>query len=128
MTKKNNGPEELFGYSVAELARIAYVDRSTASRWKSGRARVPGAALALVRQHFEGELGPRAGPDWRGARFGHDGLLYLPDMRRGFSAADLRQLHWLLQSQEWRTAKRLVNERELEAARVAARGSTSPAR
>lgn len=61
---------------------------------------------------LRGELPARAGPAWRGWRFGHEGLLYAPDLRRGFSAGDLRELHWLQQSAEWREARtRLTNEK-----------------
>lgn len=53
---------------------------------------------------------------WRtaGARFGRDGLLYLPEWRRGFDVNELRSMFW--RCQQVRTLERenaqLASERE----------------
>jgi len=91
------------GVSEREILRVTRVNRTTLMRWRAGRARMPYATQLLLRIHFRGELPPR-GALWRAWRIGHDGLLYAPDLARGFSPTDLYQLHWLQQSAAWRAA------------------------
>jgi hypothetical protein len=90
---------DLFGlYSPDQIAAIVQVNRTTAARWKSGQVKMPWSARELLRIVAEGALPPSASSDWARWRFGRDGLLYAPDLKRGFSAMDLRQLHVL---QQW---------------------------
>lgn len=93
------------GVSDRALLRALRVHRTTLKRWRAGRARIPHAARELAKIHFQGSLPPMAGAAWAGWRFGHDGLLYAPTLKRGFSASDLYELHWLLQSASWRQAR-----------------------
>ena len=101
----NEQKERLFGVPAQVLAGLTGVDRTTATRWKLGRARMPRAARELVAMHLDGALGPRAGATWSGWTWGHDGLLYAPDLKRGFSPTDLYELHWLQQAATWRSAR-----------------------
>ena len=106
--------ERAAGASEPEAARIAQVHRTTAARWRE-HGRIPYAARALLRIHLEGALPPCAGPGWQGWRFGNrDGLLYAPDLKRGFDARDLYQLHWLMQMDAWRAAGAQMLQRSEE--------------
>ena len=98
------------GLSDAALLRVLQVHRTTLNRWREGRGRIPHAARELLRIVAKGELPPR-GTLWRGWALGHDGLLYAPDLARGFSPADLYELHWLKQSDAWRAARAQVAAR-----------------
>jgi len=91
------------GASVAELAQLAQVHRTTAARWRV-TGHVPHAVTQLARFHFHGSLPPCAGPSWRGWRFCRDGLLYAPDLARGFGPDEIRSLVWFLQWETWRAA------------------------
>lgn len=85
----------LYGVTIGELAKLAGVDRSTASRWKSKQSRVPHAVIAIVRLHVYGELDGVWGEAWRDWRIGRDGLLYGPAWRRGFSAGEILSMPYL---------------------------------
>lgn len=93
------------GVSERALRQILGVHRTTLKRWRAGRTRIPHAARELARIHFQGALSPMAGAQWAGWRFGHDGLLYAPTLKRGFSPSDLYALSWLAQSESWRQAR-----------------------
>jgi len=54
-------PDELFGLSIKEIARIARVDPTTARRWKRGAVPVPAGILLLL----SGDLGC-FDPAWSG--------------------------------------------------------------
>lgn len=82
----------LAAVSVAELVTIAEVDETTARRWKSGRARVPGAVLKLIALQRLGDLASLAGPDWAGWVITRDGLLQSPRWRRGFARWEIEEL------------------------------------
>jgi len=103
------------GASVAEVAQLAEVHRTTAARWRI-TGRVPRAVTRLARIHLLGWLPPCAGPAWRGWRFGHDSLLYAPDLARGFGPDEIRGLVWLMQMESWRTARARVAVTDLETA------------
>lgn len=93
---------ELFGIvSTPEIVEICQVNRTTAMRWKAGLARIPYAARELIRHALEGDLPQPAARAWPGWRFGRDGRLYAPDLKRGFSPEDLRALHWLQQQHRY---------------------------
>lgn len=57
----SNRPDELFGLTVNEIARVARVNITTARRWKRGVVPVPPGMLLLL----SGDLGC-FDPDWRG--------------------------------------------------------------
>ncbi|HYC45385.1 MAG TPA: hypothetical protein VED01_07835 [Burkholderiales bacterium] len=86
---------ELYGVAIGELAAIARVDRSTASRWKRGLARLPFAVLALVRLRCFGELELALGPDWHGWTIGRDGRIYPPGYRVGFTPGEILAMPYL---------------------------------
>lgn len=92
------------GVSDAALLQLLRVNRTTLTRWRDGRARMPHAAQELCRITFRGKLPPR-GTLWQGWSIGHDGRLYAPDLARGFTPADLHQLHWLMQTRAWKDAR-----------------------
>ena len=54
-------PEELYGISISELARICHVSLKTAARWKAGTSCPPATALMII----SADLGCFA-PEWRG--------------------------------------------------------------
>lgn len=87
--------EPLWGLSARELAALAGVNRTTASRWKRGRSRVPPAVLALAAWRLYGELEGILGPAWRGWRAGRDGRLYAPAWRRGFTPDEILAMPFL---------------------------------
>jgi hypothetical protein len=87
--------EELSAISADELAALARVNRTTATRWKNGTSRVPYAVVQLVRLMILGEADALLGAHWRGWRFGRDGLLYGPAWRRGFSSGEILALPFL---------------------------------
>jgi hypothetical protein len=80
-----------FSDGLSERALLASlgVHRTTLRRWRAGRSRIPHAARLLADIYFRGALPPCAGEAWHGWRFGHDALLYSPQLTRGFSPADL---------------------------------------
>jgi transcriptional regulator with XRE-family HTH domain len=86
---------DLAGISIGELAELAGVNRSTASRWKNGKSRIPAAVLRLVEFRLFGELEPVLGAAWRGWRIGRDGLLYAPGWRRGFEPGEILAMPYL---------------------------------
>jgi hypothetical protein len=95
------------GASVAEVAQLAEVHRTTAARWRIN-GRVPRAVTRLLQIDLLGWLPPCAGPAWCGWRFGRDGLLYAPDLARGFGPDEIRGLVWLMQVESWRVARARV--------------------
>ena len=116
--------EALFGTSAEQIAGICRVNRTTAMRWKQGRARMPFAAFALVQQSIEGFLPP--GGAWSGWRFGRDGRLYAPDLARGFTPEHIRQLDVLLPMFSWSAELRAMQARALDMIN-ARRGRVLPA-
>lgn len=101
-----NQRAELFGvFSVRDILSICQVNRKTAQRWKAGTHRIPYASRELLRFALEGTIPPNAAGAWPAWRFGHDGLLYAPDLTRGFTPEDLRQLHWLQQGARFMAAQ-----------------------
>jgi transcriptional regulator with XRE-family HTH domain len=66
-------PDELFGMSVKDIARVARVDPSTARRWKRGTSPVPAGMLLLLC----GDLGS-LDPAWSGWVI-RQGLLCSPE-------------------------------------------------
>ena len=70
---------------------ILGVHRTTLMRWRTGKVRIPHAALALLRIWREGRL-PGMGDDWRGFSFFGD-RLYTP-AGIGYTARDIEGWHW----------------------------------
>lgn len=108
---------DLYGVGIEELAEIAHVNRSTASRWKRDRTRIPFAAYALVRLRAFGELELALGPAWAGWRIGRDGALYPPGYRRGYTPGELLgvpYLHGQVRALEQRIAA-AIRRRRLDA-------------
>lgn len=70
---------------------ILGVHRTTLMRWRTGKVRIPHAALALLRIWREGRL-PGMGEDWRGFSFFGD-KLYTP-AGVGYTARDIDGWHW----------------------------------
>jgi hypothetical protein len=103
------------GVSESAILQLARVNPRTLKRWRAGLSRMPHATALLLRMVFKGELPPR-GTLWRGWAIGHDGLLYAPDLARGFTPGDLYTLHWLKQTEAWRTARAAVTLRDDPAA------------
>lgn len=97
------------GVSDAAILHLLRVSPKTLTRWRAGTFQMPHAAQELCRITFRGLLPPR-GSLWRNWAIGHDGLLYAPDLARGFTPADLYQLHWLMQGRAWRTARATLSE------------------
>lgn len=62
---------------------------------------MPWAAFVLVRQSIEGFVPPIAAGAWSGWRFGADGRLYAPDIKRGYEPHHIRQLDILLPMYSW---------------------------
>jgi hypothetical protein len=91
--------DALLGLSVAAICTLCRVNRTTAARWKQGRARMPFAAFVLVRMAFEGFLPPGVG--WDGWRFGADGRLYAPDIKPGYLPEHIRALDVLWPMFTW---------------------------
>jgi transcriptional regulator with XRE-family HTH domain len=86
---------DLDGVTIAELAELAGVDRTTAMRWKSKRSRTPLAVLRLVALRVFGDLEAVLGAAWSGWRAGRDGLLYAPAWRRGYSPGEILAMPYL---------------------------------
>lgn len=86
---------DLDGITTLELAELAGVNRTTASRWKLNRSRTPPAVLRLVALRVWGDVAEIFGAGWRGWRIGRDGLLYGPAWRRGFTAGEILAMPYL---------------------------------
>lgn len=86
------------GRSDASWCAYFDVGAATFRRWKTGKARVPGAVARLLRMGCS-ELSALAGAgdEWRDFSFGPDGRFYHPFWREGFSAGDLRGMFFLTQ-------------------------------
>jgi transcriptional regulator with XRE-family HTH domain len=89
-------PEELYqvryvrgGLSCARARALVGVSRRTWSRWERGEARIPTAAVNLLRLVAAGEL-PAGGPAWNGWRF-YKGELVSPE-GIGFEPGEIRAL------------------------------------
>ena len=97
--------------SAPELARLAGVERSTAHRWKTRKSKIPAAVVRLVALRVLGDVAALLGQDWRGWRFGRDGLLYAPGWRRGFTPGEIA-------AQPFLYGERATLRRELEQLRA----------
>ncbi|SKC92293.1 DUF3653 domain-containing protein [Paraburkholderia hospita] len=75
----------------AHALEILGVHRTTLMRWRTGKVRIPHAALALLRIWREGRL-PGMGEDWRGFSFFGD-KLYTP-AGIGYTAREIDGWHW----------------------------------
>lgn len=87
------------GYDIPVIAALCKMHRTTVKRWRTRG--VPYTVKKFLRAELHGEL---PGDAWRGWRIGRDGLLYPPDMRRGFSPGEVKTLHWWQQLAAWRQA------------------------
>lgn len=94
------------GASDSRVANITHTNRCTVNRWRRS-GRLPWCAARTLAAELHGAPPILAGPGWARWRFRRDGLLYAPDLARGFSPGDLYQLHWLQQGASWRTAQAL---------------------
>lgn len=78
------------GMSARQARELVGVDRRTWRRWEAGAARIPHAAVALLKVVAGGELPAAAGTQWDGFRFVR-GALYTPDGIE-ITAGDVRAL------------------------------------
>lgn len=86
------------GYDYPAIAALCKTHRTTVIRWRSRG--VPYLVQCFLRSRLHGEL---LDPAWSGWRI-QDGLLFPPDMRRGFSPGEVKTLHWWQQLEAWRQA------------------------
>ena len=70
---------------------ILGVHRTTLMRWRTGKVRIPPAALALLRVWSEGRL-PGMSEDWRGFHFNGDALVGPTGQR--YTVRDINAWHW----------------------------------
>lgn len=96
-----------------EIERITGEDMKTIKQWKKGTRKVPVSAIKLLRLYIEGEASALLGKDWDDHVF-RDGLLYIPEWRRGLAPGEIRSLFWQIQ-QIW-SLKREIDllKQELE--------------
>lgn len=71
-------PEELFRFSLKDLARICQVTERTARRWVDGQTVTPGAVIILLRALISRDLG-FFHPAWEGWVISHRGELCSPE-------------------------------------------------
>lgn len=83
------------GLTVQEISRLTGRHATTWRRMEKGQIKLDLACL-LVASYLSGELG-MAFPAWEGWLIARDGLLYAPNLTRGFSSLDILRLPWLLQ-------------------------------
>ena len=79
--------------SCQEIERITGEDLKTIKQWKKGTRKVPVSAIKLLRLYIEGEASALLGADWDGHIF-RNGLLYIPEWRRGLTPGEIRSLFW----------------------------------
>jgi hypothetical protein len=91
------------GYAHEKIADILSVTLRQVRRYRAGT--MPAAFRRLLEYECRGHV---PGAPWRAWRVGHDGLLYAPDLARGFTPYDLKTLHWLQQAATWRDARARV--------------------
>jgi transcriptional regulator with XRE-family HTH domain len=91
----------------ARALAVLGVDRSTLSRWLSGRVKVPHAAALVLRQLAEG-VPPGCTDAWLG--FSWDGDALVTPTGERLTARSLDGLHW--QRQYTRSLERRVDELE----------------
>lgn len=82
--------------SCQEIERITGEDLKTIRQWKKGTRKIPVSAIKLLRLHIEGEASALLGKDWDGHIF-RNGLLYIPEWRRGLTPGEIRSLFWQVQ-------------------------------
>ena len=82
--------------SCQEIERITGEDLKTIKQWKKGTRKVPVSAIKLLRLYIEGEASALLGKDWDGHIF-RNGLLYIPEWRRGLTPGEIRSLFWQVQ-------------------------------
>lgn len=71
-------PDELFGISVKDLARLCQVTEKTARRYKAGTVCPPPAVIILLRLLKERELGA-IHPNWKDWKISERGELCSPE-------------------------------------------------
>ena len=75
------------------------VGAATFRRWKTGKARIPGAVERLLRIRCNelSALAGASGKDWEDFSFGPDGKFYHPFWSRGFDAGQLKAMFFQVQ-------------------------------
>lgn len=89
---KTTPPETLIQLlsGIPSPENLLGVDRVTLSRWKTGKSRIPLAAVRLL-QLLHGEL-PKCFGEWQGWRFSQAGELFPPGWGEGIHRADIVDL------------------------------------
>ena len=82
--------------SCQEIEKITGEDLKTIKQWKKGTRKVPVSVIKLLRLYIEGEASALLGKDWDGHIF-RNGLLYIPEWRRGLTPGEIRSLFWQIQ-------------------------------
>ena len=82
--------------SIELIQRITGASTKTVKRWKNGTSVPPESARRLLRFHVLGDVAALLGDSWEGIRF-RDGLLFIPEWRRGLAATEIRTLFWQVQ-------------------------------
>ncbi len=109
---------EIENASIEEIHRITGSNPRTIRRWKNGTATPPESAVRLLKLFLDGNASPVLGKAWEGCIL-RDGLLYLPEWRRGFDPGELRAMFWRIQQvaaleSEIRQLKKTLDRRDTE--------------
>jgi len=106
------------GVNQTYLLELLDIGPATLRRWKTGKARIPKAAVQYLRIVLDGDLAALGGDQWQGFRLGKDGLLNIPLFHRPFDALQLQAMFFTTQD-AW-ADKRDLNaiQRDLAALRA----------
>jgi hypothetical protein len=79
-----------------EIEKITGESQETIKRWKKGTKKIPESAIRLLKLYVNGDATALLGKDWEGHVF-KDGMLFVPEWRRGFTPGEIRALFWKCQ-------------------------------
>lgn len=88
-------PQDLLFGSAQSIADFLGIDARTVRRYKAGQE-MPSTVFKLLQLRY-GDLAGVLGSDWEGFTLGHDGKLYPPFFRGGFSALQICAMFFELQ-------------------------------
>ena len=104
--------------SIELIQQITGASTNTIKRWKNGTCTPPESASRLLRFHILGDVSALLGQSWEGFNF-QDGLLLVPEWRRGLAPTEIRALFWQVQQvgglqREIRQLKKKLERRSAE--------------
>jgi hypothetical protein len=113
--------DSLLSESSRSIAEFLGVTVPTVERWKANRNRALGCpplmAVRLLAMRYQGDMSALLGKDWEGFTLGRDGLLYMPNWRRGWTPHELSGSFYTIRLSNWYKRQHEHAARDLAAVR-----------